>query len=94
MEPLLIFLILVIVIGFLFYKLNYKKTKAPTVKKEEIIAQYKKELQQILTKYQNDKQKQLQEKKLFLQRCNSELSRNIFFSESEANNIIKNLAQL
>lgn len=94
MEALFIFLVLAIVIGFFLFKLNYKKTKVPTAKKYEIINQYKRQLKTILKTHLNDKNRQVQEKKIFLQRCNSELSRNIFFTELEAKQIIQDLAQL
>jgi len=94
MEILLFVLILVSLVAYLLFKLNYKKTKKPTIKKHEIVEQYKNELRNILTIHENNKEKQLHEKKQFLQKCNSELSRNIFFTQIESKQIIQQLAQL
>ena len=78
---------------FIFFTTpTYQKDK--TVKKDEIIEQYEKELKNILSKYKNDNEMKVKEKKLFLQKCNSELSRNIFFDENESKKIIQKLASL
>lgn len=90
LEIILIILIL-IVIGVLFFNQSSSETKNPIVKKEEIIEEYERDLQTILEKYRDDKPRQVQEKKIFLQNCNSELSRNIFFTEQESIEIIKRL---
>jgi len=79
--------------GILLLTKSTSEIKKPAIKKEEIILQYEKELETILEQYKNNKNKQLEEKKKFLQRCNSELSRNIFFTEEESINIIKRLLQ-
>lgn len=92
MEIIIIILIL-IGMGILLLTKSTSEIKKPAIKKEEIILQYEKELETILEQYKNNKNKQLEEKKKFLQRCNSELSRNIFFTEEESINIIKRLLQ-
>ena len=48
MEILLFVLILMSLVAYLLFKLNYKKTKKPTIKKHEIIEQYKNELRNII----------------------------------------------
>jgi hypothetical protein len=90
LEIVLIILIL-IVIGILLFNQSNSPTKKPAVKKEEIIIQYEKDLEKILLKYNDDKPLQIQEKKKFLQNCNSELSRNIFFTHDEAVKVIERL---
>ncbi len=76
---------------FIFFTTpTYKKDEA--VKKNEIIEQYKKELSDILKNCNNENK--IKQKKLFLKKCNSELSRNIFFDESESKIIIQKLASL
>lgn len=64
------------------------------LKKEDIQAQYEEELSLLLEKYKSNPPKQLEEKKLFLQKCNSELSRNIFFTETEAINLLRKLSKV
>ena len=64
------------------------------MKKEEIIAQYENDLRSLMTRYQNNKTKQVEQKKIFLQNCNNEFSRNIFFTEEEAIKIIQKLAKI
>ncbi len=96
MDIVLVLLILaLIVVGVLiFLNGNSKDIKSPTVKKHEIIQQYEKELNTILNRYKNDNETKIKEKKLFLQKCSSELSRNIFFNPDESKKIIQNLASL
>jgi len=96
MDIILVVLILaLIVVGVLiFLNGNSNNTKPTAVKKHEIIQQYEKELKNILNKYKNNNETKIKEKKLFLQKCNSELSRNIFFDENESNKIIQKLASL
>jgi membrane protein insertase Oxa1/YidC/SpoIIIJ len=73
-------------------KTNFVKPKA--VKKEELIENYKVELQEILEKYEDNKELQLQERLKFLKRVNYELSMNIFFEKDEARNLIQELSNL
>ena len=69
-------------------------TKSTGLKKSEIIAQYEDELTKLLIKYENNKDEKLQQKKIYLQKCSSELSRNIFFTPEESKDIIQKLASL
>lgn len=94
MEILLVFIALILAVSFFIFNGKKYKVKNTAVKKEEIIAQYENSLQQILKKYENDKSKQIEEKKLFLQKCNSELSRNIFFTHEESIKIIERLLKI
>jgi len=73
-------------------KTNFVKPKA--VKKEELIESYRVELLEILEKYEDNKELQLQEKLKFLKRVNYELSMNIFFEKEEARNLIQELSNL
>ena len=91
--------LLIISVGFLiiFSKgltAHAKTTKSPKIKKDEIIEKYKNELEDILKRYQNNKDEQIAQKKLFLQKVTSELSRNIYFSKEENKQIIEKLASL
>jgi len=92
MEFILPICIFFIILYFIVSKKNYK-TKNSIVKKEEIIQKYEDQLTKILQNC-NDKNQQLQQKKTFLQKCNSELSRNIFFTEKEAIQVIQRLSRL
>lgn len=79
--------------------LHFKKNKtifikSKAVKKEELIENYKVELLNILEKYENNKELQLQEKLKFLKRVNYELSMNIFFEKEEARDLIQELSNL
>lgn len=91
----IILLLALIVVGYLIYlNNNPRNTKSPAVKKDEIFKQYKKELKTILQQCNGDNDLKIQQKKLFLQKCSSELSRNIFFTQSESKKIIQDLATL
>jgi len=94
LEVLLIFIILILVISFFLFSNKNSKVKNTAVKKEEIILEYEHNLQKILRKYENNKSKQIEEKKLFLQQCNSELSRNIFFTHEESIKVIERLLKI
>lgn len=83
----------IIVVGYLVLNKTNTKIKQTSKKKEEIIEDYKKELQTILDKASCDEEK-IQLKNQFLQKCNSELSRNIFFTKSEATQALQKLASL
>ena len=92
-----IIITLILIVGVVFLLLQNNKSVSPrdsALKKEDIISNYEKDLQKILSKYKNDKERQIEEKKLFLQNCSSELSRNIFFNPNEAKQIIQKLALL
>jgi hypothetical protein len=80
---------------YLYFKKN-KTTfiKPKAVKKEELIEGYRVELLEILKKYEDNKELQLQEKLKFLKRVNYELSMNIFFEKEEARNLIQELSNL
>ena len=90
----IITLILIIGVIFLLLQNTNTPTRSQTVKKDDIIKNYEKNLKDILSKHENNKDKQIEQKKLFLQKCSSELSRNIFFNPDEAKLIIQKLATL
>lgn len=93
MEFVVIFLATLVVAYIVLGKTNHK-LKQTAVKKEEIVTQYETQLKAILEQYQEDKQQQIEQKNIYLKKCNDELSRNIFFTTEEANQIIKRLAQI
>ncbi|MDD2894577.1 MAG: hypothetical protein PHG81_01040 [Aliarcobacter sp.] len=80
---------------YLYFKKN-KTTfiKPKAIKKEELIENYRVELLEILEKYEDNKELQLQEKLKFLKRVNYELSMNIFFEKDESRNLIQELSNL
>ncbi|MDD2887073.1 MAG: hypothetical protein PHY66_04680 [Aliarcobacter sp.] len=85
----------ILTVVYLYFKKN--KTiliKPKAVKKEELIEGYRVELLEILKKYEDNKELQLQEKLKFLKRVNYELSMNIFFEKEEARNLIQELSNL
>jgi hypothetical protein len=92
MEYLFIFL----AVAFIAYLLLFKtknKIQETSVKKEQIILEYEKELQELLLKT-DDPKEQAQIKNKFLQKCNSELSRNIFFTQEESKQALQKLASI
>ncbi len=86
--------ILLIICGVLLYYLKSNNTAQPIVKKTEIIERYTQELNAILIKFEHNNDKKIKEKTKFIKKCSSELSRNIFFTEEEANDVIRKLASL
>ena len=85
----------ILTVVYLYFKKNktiFIKPKA--VKKEELIESYRVELLEILKKYEDNKELQLQEKLKFLKRVNYELSMNIFFEKEEARDLIQELSNL
>jgi len=93
MEFIVIFLITLIVAFFIIKKRKYK-IKDSIQKKEEIINAYENDLRIIIEKNKHNQSKLLEEKKLFLLKCNNELSRNIFFTAEESKKIIENLLKI
>ncbi|MGB5867598.1 MAG: hypothetical protein WBG69_06980 [Arcobacteraceae bacterium] len=93
MEFALLIIVFFVVLFFIVSKKSYK-IKNSAIKKEEIIQQYENDLKNILSQYTDDKTKQIEEKKIFLQNCNSELSRNIFFTQEESLQILQRLSKL
>jgi len=80
--------------GFLLVKNRKQHIKEKTVKRDEIIQGYEDELRELLERYKDNKDVQLEQKKIFIKNCNDELSRNIFFTESEASQVLQRLAKL
>ncbi len=93
MEFILLISLFLILIFLIFNKKSYR-IKDQTLKKEEIIQEYEKNLKNILARYSTNKNEQLKQKKIFLQNCNKELSRNIFFTEEESILILQRLSKL
>lgn len=91
MEYLFLILVILIIVLLLSKKNNIKQ---PVVKKDEIVLQYKKQMQELVQKYEHDKQKQIQEKIKLLKNINNELSMNIFFDEVESKKILKELSNI
>lgn len=91
----LILIFLIFFAIFLFITSNKKKNiKPPVVKKEELIQSYKNQMKELLSKYENDKQLQTQEKIKLLKKINHELSMNLFFEKEEATKLLKELSTL
>jgi len=91
-----IFLVLIFFVLLAFFYKSQKnlKIRNSSDKKEEIVHNYVNELQILLKEFENDKIKQMEQKKIFLQQCNSELSRNIFFTNDETVKIIEKLLKI
>ncbi|MEA2017459.1 MAG: hypothetical protein U9N59_03330 [Campylobacterota bacterium] len=95
LEFVFIFILFITILGaYLVVSKTKYRLKDTAVKKNEIIEKYELSLKNILDKYQEDKNKQLEEKKIFLKQCNCELSRNIFFTDDEASKVLQRLAKL
>ncbi len=84
-------ILLGIVLFFIFKGQNDLSFKPKGVKKEEISQNYINELKDILSSC-DTKEEKIAQKKLFIQKTNSELSRNIFFSEDESKDLLKKLS--
>ena len=82
------------VIYFYLKKNRAGFVKPKAVKKDELIMAYKLELFEILEKYEDNKELQLQERLKFLKKVNHELSMNIFFEKEEARSLIQELSNL
>ena len=93
MEISVLIIVFCIILFFIASKKNCQ-IKNTGLKKDEIILQYEDNLKKILAQYKNDKNKQIEEKKIFLQNCNSELSRNIFFTKEESLQVLQRLSTL
>ncbi len=96
MEYLLaIILSAVLTIIYIYFRKNKAVLLKPkSVKKDELIENYRLELLALLEKYQHNKELLLQEKLKFLKRVNYELSMNIFFEKEEAKKLIQELSSL
>lgn len=95
MEIIIIIAIILITIVLLsvFKNSSSFDVRSPGVKKEQIVQNYVDELKEILREYDTKEEKTAQ-KKLYLQKVNSELCRNIFFNEDEAKELLKKLSVL
>lgn len=92
---LLIILSTAFTLGYFYFKKNNATfIKPQAVKKDELIQSYKLELLELLNKYEENKELQLQEKLKFLKKVNHELSMNIFFEKEEARSLIQELSSL
>jgi hypothetical protein len=91
-----LFFLIVVCFVILFFVVSRKSytIKDNTITKEEIINQYENDLKKNLEKYHDNKSKQLEQKKIFIQNCNAELARNIFFTEKESIQVIQRLSKL
>jgi biotin-(acetyl-CoA carboxylase) ligase len=87
-------ILLVVIIGLIYTNNNPKNIKSKAVKKQEIIDQYINNLQKILKRFENNKEEQISQKKLYMIKVRSELSRNIFFTPEESKEVLERLAKL
>lgn len=90
----LLILIIIGIILFLVFNLKSKTVKSSSLSKEQIMENYKNELNDILVKYEHDKDIQKEQKTIYLKNLSSKLSRNIYFNENEAKQFIKELATI
>ena len=91
-----ILIVLLALVVLLNVVLKQKKiiVKAQRKKKEEIIEAYKNQMSELLKKYDDNKEIQIQEKIKLLKNINNELSMNIFFNEEESKKILQELSNL
>lgn len=89
-------LIILVPLGiYLFINQNKQQNiKSAAVKKSEIIEDYKSQMKAVLIEYENDSEKQKEEKIKLLKKINSELSMNLFFDEQEAKEILNDLLKI
>jgi flagellar basal body-associated protein FliL len=90
--------IFIVIIGVLFvvYLTQRKDTKVVQSKAEkrvQIVAEYKNQIKINLENIGEDKQKRVSKKSELLKKFSDELSRNIFFDNSEIRDIIMELAK-
>ncbi len=94
-EMLYIFLGIVILIAiglFIFRSRPMKIVQTKEEKREEILSGYKKQLQEALLPLKDDQQTRINLKSKLLKNISYELSRNIFFDQSEIREIILELS--
>lgn len=91
----ILIVLILIAIGLLIFK-NKKvvQKKSSSLKKQEIIQGYQLELQRLIEKHKNNPEKLKEEKLHFIQNVNSQLNKNIFFTQNEIKKIIYELALL
>lgn len=93
MELLLIIAIILIsiVLFFMFGSNSSTIIRTSPKKKEQIKDDYLAQLKKILNNC-STKEEKIAQKKIFMQKVNSELSRNIYFDETEAKELLKKLS--
>ncbi|MCF6309186.1 MAG: hypothetical protein L3J19_01735 [Sulfurimonas sp.] len=84
----LIFMIIIILRGS-----NPKEVKTKNQKKAEILDAYKLEFQKALSSLKNDREAKVSKKSSMLKKFSDELSRSIFFDNSEIRDIILELSK-
>ena len=78
--------------GFLLVHQRKKNIRQAGVKKEAIIENYKSELKELMA---NASEEEKKDKKIaFLKNCNDELSRNIYFTQDEAKEVLDRLSKI
>jgi hypothetical protein len=91
---LIVALLIIIVKLYLLNKQPKIKPQTEEQKKAQIIDNYKKTLLEQLEPFRDDKQKTLSIKRDFLKKISNELSKNIFFDNSQIKDIVKELSSL
>lgn len=87
----LVFVVIYLKNSFFIIKAN---TKSKVLKKEEIITQYEKQMEDLVQNYASNKEDLTNEKIKLLKQINQELSMNLFFDEIEAKQIIQKLSKI
>lgn len=91
---LFVLIVLMIFVGIMIYKNTVMPNgKSKTLKKEELEREYMAQLQEILSKCET-KEEKVTQKKIYMHKLSAELSRNIFFTENEAKQLLQKLAVL
>lgn len=93
----ILILSIVVILYFLakkFFALNLKKSKPSSLKKEEIITMYEKQMREVIHDSHLNNEKLKIKKMQTLKRINIELSTNIFFDKDEVRMIIQKLSNM
>lgn len=93
-DTVLLVLVIIFIGLFIFRNKTTVIKKSSEVKKEEIINQYIQELQTLIEKHKNDSEMLKKEKLNFIKNVNSQLNKNIFFTQNEIKKIIYELTLL
>lgn len=99
MESFIIIALIVVTILFVLFLYAMKNGKQQNVRdvnltKDEIIENYINRMKEVLVSNADNKESLIKEKSKLLREINSELSRNIFFDEEEAKELLSKLANM
>ncbi|MFA6789239.1 MAG: hypothetical protein WC149_13690 [Arcobacteraceae bacterium] len=94
MDVILLLLIIILIGLFIFRNKTVVVKKSSVMKKEEIIYAYQQELQRLIENWKENPERLKQEKLNFIKNVNTQLNKNIFFTQDEIKKIIYELTLL